>query len=265
MTLPAHTPASSASPTLPLAVTQPVAVQPVPQAMEDVSSAQPSAFQSALDHAPVESTLAQLQASVIPAGAGAQEQEAHEAQGPVVFHTSPQKLESKARESTPQALSTQGKAPASQSMTQAGGATSSTTRSSSSGCCDDPATTYILWDDGGSCAVLINACATGVLRTCNALARLPGAARDCLPSSQSLHNGCNRLVSAAGQCCEGFGHCLTGGLEMCGDIICCPCTTCGKLCEACCDGLQDPSCCATDDICCCCCTDCDCSGCDCNC
>ncbi len=273
MTLPAHIPASqasSASQPLPLAITQPVAIQPAPQAMEQAEAAQPGNFQAALNHAPVESSLAHLEATVVTAGPGAQEpqmQEAHEAQEPVVFHTSPRKAEGKAQESTTQAQPAKPQAPASQSMTiQDGKATSTTTRPSSSGCCDDPATTYIIWHDDGSCAAAINGCATGVLRTCQALARLPGAARDCLPSSQSLHNGCDRLVSSAGQCCEGFGNCLVGALDLCKDIICCPCTTCGQLCEACCKGLENPNCCAIDDACCCCCcTDCDCSGCDCDC
>lgn len=251
---------------LPDAVTQPVAVQPLPQTMEEAVAVRPGDFQSALNHVPVESSLTQLKASVVQAHTDVPE---HEAPGPVIFHTSPQKAEGKSQPSTTLAQTDKAQPPAGQAMTpQAGGATSTTTRSSPSGCCDDPATTYIIWNDDGSCAAAINGCATGVLRSCQALARLPGAVRDCLPSSQSLHNGCDRLVSAAGQCCESFGNCLAGSLGLCKDIICCPCTTCGQLCDACCKGLEGVDCCCccpSDADCCCCCTDCDCSGCDCNC
>lgn len=273
MTLPANLTAAAASPSLPLAVMQAVAVQPVPQAMEQAGAAQPGHFQAALDHVPVQSPLAQLEAAVVPAGPGVQEQEPQEAQGPVVFHTSPRKAEGKAQESSPLAQPAKVEPPASQAMTpQARGTASTTTRSSSSGCCDtmtgccdDSGTTYIVVQDDGSCAAAINCCATGVLRTCQALARLPGAVVDCLPSSQAIHTGCDRLVSGAAWCCEGFGDCLVAGLGLCKDIICCPCTTCGHLCDACCKGLEDPSCCSSDVVCCCCCSDCDCSGCDCDC
>lgn len=258
---------------LPNTLTQPVAVQPAPQAMEEAVAVQPGDFQSALNHVPVTSSLTQLKASVVPAHTDVPEQEAPETRGPVVFHTSPQKAEGKSQTSTTQVQSTKVQPPPDQAMTpRAGGATSATTRSSSSGCCDamtgccdDPGPTIIVVNDGGSCAAAINCCATGVLRSCQALARLPGAVRDCLPSSQSLHGGCDSLVTAAGQCCEGFGDCIVATLGLVKDIICCPCTTCGHLCDACCKGLEDPNCCSGDVVCCCCCSDCDCSGCDCNC
>lgn len=264
MTLPANSLASSASQSFPLAVTQALAVQPVPQAMEQVAAAQPDHLPVALNHVPVESSLAQMDASVFQTAQDLPAQEAQEAQGPVVFHASPRKAEGKAQEATDRSLS---HGPASQTMDPAGGAQSATTRPQSNGCCDDPATTYILWNDDGSCAAAINACATGVLRSCNALARLPGAVADCLPSSQALHSGCDRLVSAGAWCCEGFGDCLVDGLRLCKDVITCRCTVCGHLCNACCDGLEGISCncCPDGDICCCCCTDCDCSGCDCDC
>lgn len=266
MTLPAHPLASSASQPLPLAVTRPQAIQPVPQVMDQAEAAQPGNFQAALNHAPVRSSLAQLEVSLVQAHPDAPGQEAHEARGPVIFHTSPRKMEGKAQESTPQTQSAKAEPPASQAMTsQAGAATSTTTRSSSSGCCDDPTlTAIVLWNDDGTCAAAVNCCATNVLRSCQALARLPGAVRECLPSSQALHNGCDSLVTAGAGCCEGFGRCLVGGLSLCKDIICCPCTTCGQLCDACCKGLENPGCCSDDVVCCCCCSDCDCSGCDCD-
>ncbi len=265
MTLPLNPQPESALPGLPgspLAVTQPVAVQPVPQAMAQAGADLPGHFPVALNHVPVESSLAQRDASAFQTAQEAPAQDAQEAQGPVVFHASPRKADVKAQEATDQS-SSQG--PASQSMDPAGGARSATTRPPSNGCCDDPATTYILWNDDGSCAAALNACATGVLRSCNALARLPGAVADCLPSSQSLHSGCDRMVSGAAGCCKGFGDCIVDTLGLVKDIICCPFTTCGKLCEECCKGLQNPSCCADDAVCCCCCSDCDCSGCDCDC
>ena len=255
MTLPLNFPATSAAQSNTLAVTQPVAVQPAPQAMEQAGSNQPGSFQSALDHLPVELPLAGLEASVVHARRDSQGQEP---QDPVVFHTSPRKTEGNAQES-------KADAPASQAMERPGAAGSTATRTPSRGCCDDPATTYILWNDDGSCAAAINCCATGVLRSCNALARLPGAVADCLPSSQSLHSGCDRMVSGAAWCCKGFGDCIVDTLGLVKDIICCPCTTCGKLCEECCKGPQNPGCCSDDAICCCCCSDCDCSGCDCDC
>lgn len=265
-------PASGVARFLPNAVTQAGAVQPVPQVMSQAVAVQPGDFLAALDHVPVESSLALMEASVVPAHTDVAEQEAP---GPVIFHTSPVKGEGKSQPSTTQAQSAKVQPPASQAMTpQSGRATSTTTRSSSSGCCDattgccdDPGPTIIIVNDDGSCAAAINCCVTGVLRSCQALARMPGALRDCMPSSQALHSGCDSLVTAAGQCCEGFGNCLLGGLDLCKDIITCPCTLCGQMCDACCKGLEGVdccSCCPSAELCCCC-ADCDCSGCDCNC
>lgn len=237
------------------AVLEPMAVQPVPEAMQQAQPAAPGAFQAALMHEPVQARRLDLETSQV--AVPAQQDTAEPADGHVTLHP-PRKDNSKMRASA---------FAAGEATTQAGpGAagnratatsSSSSTSSSSWGCCDDSSTHVIVVHDDGGCAAAINACATGVLRSCQALARLPGVVSDCLPSSQALHNGCDTLTRAGAQSCEAFGRCVIGGLDLCKDIITCPCTVCGEICKACCDGSSQASSAGSGCG--------DCGGCDCNC
>lgn len=253
-------------------VVQPVIVQPPPQAMQDATMAQPGAFQAALMHGPVQTALLQQGAGVVKAPQGEEMNEP----GAVQIH-SPRKADNQQPSSIPAAKpgGAQGSSgtastvpgPEVQSLALAQTRPQGTTPN---GCCDDVTFCCIVWDDGGSCARLIDSCCGVTLRGCAALTRGIGSAiSDCLPSSQAIHAGCDSLASAATQCCKGFGSCLEGGLGLCKDIITCPCTACGQICNACCEGLGqlDCSCCKDCECCCCCCdgNGCDCSGCDCNC
>lgn len=237
------------------AVPQAMPVQPVPQAMQQAQPAPPGAFQAALMHEPVQARRLELETSQV--GVPVQQDTAEPAD-PVIIHA-PRKDDSKLRAPA---------SPAGETTSQAGQrpvhapptATTSSSRTSTSswGCGGDSSLDVIIVNNDGGCGDAINACATAVLRSCQALARLPGAARDCLPSSQALHNGCNTLTSAGAQSCEAFGRCVIGGLDLCKDIITCPCTVCGEICKACCDGSSQ----SNADGCSGC--DCNCSGCDCN-
>lgn len=239
-----------------LIVGQPIIPQPVPQAMQEAGAAQPGAFQAAMAHLPVQTSLTQQDTSKVKPPEG---EDMSEAAGPVVFHsqrgaqTPPPVPASKNAEpqGTPVATNTSEASGTFGPVTQPT-AMPLNTPMSDSGCCDSTAC-WIIWNDDGSCARMIDACCGVALNGCAALVRGVGSAvRDCLPSSQALHTGCNSLTTGATQCCEGFGKCIVDGLGLCKDIITCPCTVCGEICKGCCDGLNQVSC------------DC-CSGCDCNC
>lgn len=220
------------------AILQAMAVQPVPQAMQQAQPAPPGAFQAALTHEPVQARGLDLETSQV---AVPEQQDTAEPVDPVIIHA-PRKDDSTLRAPD---------SPAGETTSQAGQrpvhalptatTSSSSTSTSSWGCGDDSSPGVIIVNNDGGCGDAINACATAVLRSCQALARLPGAVRDCLPSSQALHNGCDTLTRAGAQSCEAFGRCVIGGLDLCQEIITCPCTVCGQICKACCDGSSPSS------------------------